>query len=285
MHHLALFSILLAALICGHLFTLNQLTSNRQGLIQQSEELSALPPTAIKLLALDYKNLVSDLIFSRTMSFYGGKVNRREKVDSQTWRLIYERLDLASELDPYFVDPYFFGQAHLTWGAGMIEQANALLDRGRRFRTEDWILPFFMGFNYFYFLHDNAQAASYLMESSKRPGSSLLVGLLAARLASNSGETETAIAFLRQLETHTEDDVSRKQVHNRRITLEGILVLEQAVALYKQKFRVLPKDLEALVKKGLLKQLPTDPYGGTFYLNDQGKVWTTSDLRPVKKTE
>ncbi len=284
MHHFALFSVLLATLICGHLFTLGHLTSSRHGLIQQREELAALPPTAIKLLALDYKNLVSDLIFSRTVSFYGGKVNRREKVDSQTWQRIYKRLDLSSELDPYFVDPYFFGQAHLTWGAGMIEQANALLDRGRRFRTEDWILPFFIGFNYFYFLHDNAQAANYLMESSKRPGSSLLVGLLAARLASNSGETETAIAFLRQLETHTEDDVSRKLIRNRRITLEETLVLEQAVELYKQKFRELPKNLEILVKKGFLNQLPVDPYGGTYYIDEEGKVRTTSDLRPVKKT-
>ncbi len=275
--------LILVLWIGGHLFTLKQLTADRKDLIQQNEELTAFPVSAVKLLSLDYRNLMADLIFSRTMSFYGGKLDRQEEVDSQTWEVIYKRLDLASELDPYFVDPYYFGQSVLTWAAGMYHEANNLLDRGRRFRTDDWFLPFFMGFNSFYFLHDNAQAAEYLMESSKRPGSPPLVGLLAARLASNSGGTETAISFLQQLEAHTEDDANRNLIHNRRITLEGILVLEQAVALYEQKFRELPKDLDALVKKGFLKQLPTDPYGGTFYLNDQGKIWTTSDLRPVKK--
>jgi hypothetical protein len=229
MHPLALFSILLATLICGHLFTLNQLTSHRQGLIRQSEELAVLPPAAIKLLSLDYQNLVADLIFSRTMSFYGGKLNRGEKLDPQTWQVIYKRLDLASELDPYFVDPYFFGQSALTWGAGMVEEANHLLDRGRRFRSDDWYIPFFIGFNYFYFLKDDAKAATYLMESSERPGSPALAGMLAARLASNSGGTETAIAFLRQLELHTEDEVTKKQIQERRMALEGIWVLEQAV--------------------------------------------------------
>jgi hypothetical protein len=285
MHPLALFSTLFVILTCGHLFTLNQLTSHRQGLIRQSEELAELPPAAIKLLSLDYQNLVADLIFSRTMSFYGGKVNRGEKVDSKTWGLIYDRLVLATELDPYFADPYYFGQSALTWGAGMAREANVLLDRGRRFRTHDWFIPFFMGFNSFYFLHDDAQAATYLMEASKRPGSSSLVGLLAARLASKGGRTETAILFLGQLELETEDPVSKQDIRDRRMALEGIWVLEQAMERYHQQFGKQPKDLRALVDKGILKQIPTDPYGGTYYLNDQGKVWTTSDLRPVPKTD
>jgi len=285
MYYFALFSILLVTLICGHLFTLNQLTSNRHGLIRQSEELVTLPPAAVKILALDYRNLTADLIFSRTMSFYGAKLDRDEKVDSRTWELIYDRLVLATELDPYFADPYYFGQSVLTWEAGMPQKANTLLDRGRRFRTNDWFIPFFMGFNSFYFLHDNAQAGTYLMEASKRPDSSPLVGLLAARLASKGGGTETAILFLRQLELGTEDPVSKQDIRDRRMALEGIWVLEQAAERYRQQFGKQPEDLQILVKKGLLNQLPSDPYGGTFYLNDQGKVWTTSDLRPVKKTE
>ncbi|MCI0528518.1 MAG: hypothetical protein L0Y56_13850, partial [Nitrospira sp.] len=226
-----------------------------------------------------------DLIFSRTMSFYGGMVDRAEKVDSKTWGLIYNRLVLVTELDPYFADPYYFGQSVLTWAAGMPREANILLERGLRSRTDDWFIPFFMGFNYFYFLHDDAKAATYLMEASKRPGSSSLVGLLAARLATKGGGTETAILFLRQLELETEDPVSKKDIRNRRMALEGIWVLEQVVERYRQQFGKQPEDLQILVEKGLLNQLPVDPYGGTFYLNDQGKVWTTSDLRLVKKTE
>lgn len=167
----------------------------------------------------------------------------------------------------------------------MYQEANALLDRGRRFRTQDWAIPFFMGFNFFYFLHDPVQAVVYLKESSERLGSSPAVGLLAARLASRSGETETAIHLLQQLELQTQDPGVKKLIQDRIGTLDGIWVLERAVEHFQRQFGRSPEDLQALVKKGLFEQLPTDPYGGTFYLDDQGKVWTTSDLRPVKKTE
>ena len=177
----------LIALIAGHLVTAFHLQAQRVGVAQQHEELRLFPPAVTRLLALEYRDLVADLIFSRTQSFHGGVLKRGEKLDARTWQGIYQRLDAASQLDPYFVDPYYFGQAVLTWDAQMPREANALLDRGRRYRTEDWVMPFFMGFNAFYFLHDKPQGAAYLMEAARRPGSPSLAGLLAARLSSESG--------------------------------------------------------------------------------------------------
>jgi hypothetical protein len=273
----------LAALIAGHLFFTFQLQSKRMEIAKQGDELRLFPPAALKLLALDYRGLVADLIFSRTLSFYGGVGKRSETLDAQTWQAIYFRLDAASELDPYFVDPYYFGQAVLPWDAHMPKEANALLDRGRRFRSDDWVIPFFMGFNTFYFLHDKAQAASYLMEAARRPGASPIVGLLAARLASKSGTTEVAIGFLDQLAARTEDRKTRDEIKRRADALRGIAVLEQAVARHRAAFGAVPPDLRALVDRGVLPALPVDPYGGTYYITPDGTVWTTSDLRPVAR--
>ncbi|MBI3607444.1 MAG: hypothetical protein HY207_05705 [Nitrospirae bacterium] len=273
----------LVALIAGHLLVAVQLQSQRVAMAQEREELGFLPPAAIRLLALDYRDLVADLIFSRTLSFHGGVLKRGEKIDARTWQAIYRRIDAASELDPYFVDPYYFGQAVLTWDAHMPREANALLDRGRRFRPDDWVMPFFMGFNAFYFLHDKTQGAAYLMEASRRPGSSPLVGLLAARLSSESRGTETAIGFLQELEAQTDDPGTKEEMKKRIGALRGIWVLEQAVEVYRDRFGSFPADLRELVKQGVLFAFPSDPYGGVFYLNDQGKVWTTSDLRPIKR--
>lgn len=269
-------------LLAGHVFVSTNLPASRAGLIEQSGEIIPFPAGVLKLVSLDYRNLIADLIVSRTMSFYGGQSKRHEPIDAETYRTIYNRLDVASELDPYFVDPYVFGQSVLAWEAGMPTEANALLDRGRRFRTDDWVIPFFMGFNAFYFLRDSTQGAAYLMESSGRPGSPPLVGLLAARLASQSGGTETAVAFLEQLLVETEDDITRQDIRKRLGALRGIEILDQAVQRYRMQFGRLPASPQALVEQGFLTQLPTDPYGGTFYLNADGKVWTTSDLRPVK---
>jgi len=271
----------LIALIAGHLVTAVHLQAQRVGVAQQHEELRLFPPEAMRLLALEYRDLVADLIFSRTTSFHGGVLKRGEQLDAQTWRAIYQRLDASSRLDPYFVDPYYFGQAVLTWDAQMPREANALLDRGRRYRTEDWVMPFFMGFNAFYFLHDKSQGAAYLMEAARRPGSPPLAGLLAARLSSESNGGETAIAFLQELEAQTDDQGTKEEIRRRIGALRGIWILEQAVEAYRGRFGLAPVDLTELVKRGVLGDIPTDPYGGVFYLNDQGKVWTTSDLRPV----
>ncbi len=274
--------VFLGVLILGHLAISLQLHAQREGVIRQKEALSLLPATLYRFVALEYKNLAADLLFSRTMSFYGGTFKRDEPVDVDTYRAMYRRLDTASQLDPYFKDPYYFGQSVLAWGAGMPQEANALLDRGRRHRTGDWVLPFFMGFNAFYFLHDKAQASDFLMEASQRPEAPPLVGLLAARMASESGGTEIAVSFLQQLELQTEDAVTRNDVRMRIEALQGIATLERAVAEYHARFGALPATPDDLRARGVLGLLPVDPYGGTFYIAPGGKVWTTSNLRPVK---
>jgi len=277
-----LFPIVFGFLVIGECFVLGRVQVSRQGLLKESAEIQPLPAGVFKLIALDYRDVVADFVFSRVLSFYGGKLNRRESIDEETYRVIYNRLDIASELDPHFVDPYFLGEAVLAWAAGMPTEANALLDRGRRARTDDWNIPFFMGFNAFYFLHDNVRAAEYLMESSHRPASSPLVGLLAARLASKSGETETAIGFLEQMLTQTEDQSTREGLQRRIGALRGVAILEQAVKDYRAQFGRVPSVPEDLVRAGMLHEIPPDPYGGTFYITPEGRVWTTSDLRPVK---
>jgi hypothetical protein len=273
----------LGVLLAGHALVSMGLGSVR-GTTAESADLAApLPAAALKILALEYDNLVADLIFSRTLSFYGGKLHRNESITPATYHTIYRRLDAASALDPRFVDPYYFGQSVLTWGANMPREANGLLDRGRRHRTDDWVMPFFMGFNAFFFLRDNAKAAEYLMEASTRPEASPLVALLAARMAATGGSTDVAVVFLDELAARTEDPATRLQIMERADAVRGIAILEQAVARYRDMFGVTPTDLRALVDRGLLPSIPDDPYGGTYYLTPQGTVWTTSDLRRIRE--
>jgi hypothetical protein len=63
-----------------------------------------------------------------------------------------------------------------------------------------------------------------------------------------------------------------------------VLQIEQAIAAFKERFQADPEDLGRLVNAGLLERIPDDPYGGTFYLDEQGRVRTTSKLAPVEKT-
>jgi predicted transcriptional regulator len=60
--------------------------------------------------------------------------------------------------------------------------------------------------------------------------------------------------------------------------LERILELEEAVSAYRKRFQQPPESIEKLVEKGFIERIPADPYGGYFYLDEQGKVRTTSKL-------
>jgi hypothetical protein len=60
--------------------------------------------------------------------------------------------------------------------------------------------------------------------------------------------------------------------------LKKILALEQAAGLYRKKTGRAPRDIQALVDRGYIKDIPTDPYGGRFYMDKNGSIMTTSNL-------
>ncbi len=240
-----------------------------------------LPPHVIKFMAFEFKSIASDLHFVRASQFYGGRVDSLAHATRDDWAWLYTNLWLATELDPYFQDPYYLGNAFLTWDAGMYAQANRLLQKGMEARTWDWTIPFFIGFNKFYFLNENKEAADYLIESYERPGGPRYLPNLAARLYQREGRTEAALAFLINFWENERDQKLKKAYEIRIDAFRKILSLEKAAATYKEKNGKLPEQLEDIVKAGLIKEIPKDPYGGTFYIRGDGVIETTSKLASI----
>jgi len=150
------------------------------------------------------------------------------------------------------------------------------------------VLPFFIGFNYFYFLHDDAAASAFLMEASRKPGADPLYANIAAKLAYKSNRTEIAIAFLEEMAIKTKDEALKKGYEVRIEALKDIFLLENAVTAFKKKFGKTPLHLDDLVKKGIILEKPKDPYGGEFYVDSQGRIKTTTEaqrLLPHRRDE
>ena len=156
------------------------------------------------------------------------------------------------------------------------------MKKGRRSVFWDWELPFYVGFNYFFNLDEPGKASDWLMDASRRTNnrSSVLV-TLASRLAYQGQKTENAIIFLRGMIAQAEDDSTRRIYSMRLKSLEGIYLVEKAVKAYRQKFGTDPDDLESLVGSGVLLSTPEDPYGGTYYLDEDKNAKTTSNFRPI----
>jgi tetratricopeptide (TPR) repeat protein len=183
----------------------------------------------------------------------------------------------AVKLDPYNMDAYYFAQSFLAWDVQQYKLANDLMDYGMQYRTWDWYLPFFAGFNSSFFLKDYSAAARYYQRAGELSGSDL-TRLLAGRYMQKSGQTDLAIAYLTAMQKGENNPALKKNYQFRLSAFHEARRIEAARDSYQKIHGVMPKTIEQLVSLKLLSPPPKDPYGGQFYLDGDGKVATTSNF-------
>lgn len=226
------------------------------------------PPVLLKALAGEFKGLVANYFFLEAASFIGGDMEAEER----EWAAVARLIEQSSILDPYFKQTYSFAQGVLPWHAKKLDETLIILERSSKHRTWDWVPGFFIGFNHFYFKNDNATASKALMEASKVPGAPGALSTWAARLASQAGQYQTAIEFLVGMYESTDDEHQKEMLMRRIQAVRTAYVLQQAVDRFGEQFGHTPVSLDELVEKGLIEELPENPYHRPFALNDEGMV-------------
>jgi tetratricopeptide (TPR) repeat protein len=234
------------------------------------------PAPVVKALSADQYQFVSHLISLRCLFYFGTLVEEKGQV--RDWNKLHRALYTSTRLDPYNMDAYYFSQAVLPWDAGKPQEAIDLLEYGFAHRTWDWYLPFFLSFDYAFFMKDYGKAGEYLTKAAELNPRAAWFATLAARYYYEGGRTALALAYLKELIPTARSEAIRKQLMIRAEALENILQLEEAIADFINRFQKAPKNLQELVDLGILNHIPEDPYGGTFYLDKEGKVRTTSKL-------
>lgn len=232
----------------------------------------------LRYISLGFREMVADLLWLRVTQMYG-EIDFQEKATKKEWKYLYRMTSMVTDLDPYFFIPYYFSAVVFPWHANMVEEANRLLMKGMVYRSWDWRLPFYIGFNVYYFLGDNRKAAHYILRASRLPQSPQYLPKLASRLLYESGRLESAIALLEEILKTTEDPSFKEEIERRLKALRDILYLKRAVKVYSAKFGRLPVSLEDLVRAGIIDSIPVEPYGGHYYLDEIGDVKSTTQLR------
>jgi len=227
-------------------------------------ETVSISPVVLEIAAGEFRGLMADYILLKGITFLGG---RWETTDSDL-EAIHTLFRQSLTLDPYFFQTCFLTQAFLAWQGVKVEEAIELLKITHIHRDWDWQAGFFIGFDYYYFLNNNIAASEYLMETSRRPDTGSLIPMLAARLSQKGGETETAIAFLKTMYPTIEAEAIRSQIDMRLEALEGVLLIEKAMATFESSFNHPPESLRELVSSGILEKLPDNPYEKPFTLED-----------------
>ncbi len=227
--------------------------------------------TGEHLTALSFRTVISVMFYFG--SFFEKHTNRMQ--DAPEYLSMYNHLKHAVQLDPYNVDAYYFAEAAFTWELGRAKEVNSLLDYGMKYRTWDYQLPFFAGFNAAYFLKDYATAARYMQLAAERSNNPLFTKL-AARYFHESGQSAMGLAFLDTMEKGAKSDRVRQIYHQRKEALLAVNAIESALEEFQMRYQQLPESLSELVTKGLFDEIPSDPYGGKFYLAADGKVRSSS---------
>lgn len=269
---------LLVFLITGYILIFPAMERSRIPVKSMQARGMILPAPVVKLISLEFKTVVANFLFARASQYFGGKIELRQSATIDDLKWFYRNILVIIELDPYLEDPYYFGNAFLSWDAGRYNEANQLLQKGSDARVWDWQFPFFIGFNKFYFLHDSKGGAEYLSIAAQRPNAPTFLPTLAARLYNKAGKTENAINFLIAFWQNEKDERIKKQYEIRLDALKKLLLLERAVLTYKKKTGKVPRSVQALIQAGIIKNIPEDPYGGKFYVTKNGSIMTTSNL-------
>lgn len=241
------------------------------------------PSSFSRILALGNKGLLSDFLFLKVTTYIGGKDPASGALAAADWEYLRAGIDVITDLDPYFVDPYMLAEGMLAWDAGMPEAANQLLEKGRKYRSFDWRMPFFIGFNNFYFLKKYDTASEYIMQASRMSGSPRYLSTLGARLAYYGGKSQTALLFLQEMLADTDDSVMKARLQKRLLALKGAVEIETALSEYLKQTGRTPSTLQELVSNGFLQGLPPEPYGGTWVILKSGRVFSTSKFVSARK--
>jgi len=204
-------------LILGCSIYLVQLQIDRSKEINQKiESFIQLPKGEyLKVAVLGYDQLVADLLWLRVVQIVG-----EHTVTESAYDWVYHALDVITTLDPKFAYAYQVGGVTLSTLASQPAKANLLLTKGARENPEIWQLPFYIGFNDYFYLNDYKSAAENMARAAQIPGRPDFVPKLATRLFVQAGETRTALEFLGRMAEEAKDDKVREAL---RLRMEEIL--------------------------------------------------------------
>jgi len=231
----------------------------------------------LKIAVLGYQHVVADLLWIQVVQAMGER-----EVTEEAGHWIYRALDVITTLDPKFVRVYEVGGIALTTLVVHIDESNRILEKGIQHNPDVWTLPYLLGFNYYFELHDDAKAADYIARASRLPGAPEYLAGFATRLYASAREPQVAIDFLARMYEQTSDENVRQVLERRlkEVVVERDLqLLEEAISRYRALYKRAPERLEDLVRPGLLRALPREPFGGRYLYDQQTQVVRSSEMK------
>ena len=235
----------------------------------------------LRPLSLGSQNVLADLLWFRTISYFGEHYR-----SNRTYPWLAYMCDLVTDLDPRAEHVYRFAGVILPWEAGQADAGIRLLEKGIRTFPDSWLLHYHLGFHYYFFKDDYKNAVKHLRRAAGLPGVHPTIAQLAAVLAAEQYGPETTLRFLTELEQSVESEEVREVVRENMREAQLAMQLDRltaAVERYKVREGRIPGSVVELAAAQIIAELPIDPFGGTFLIDQQtGAVRSSSGKEPSR---
>ena len=245
----------------------------------------------LKHATFGYRALAADAIYLWAIQYYS-----TPSIDDR-----FDHLDhifaIINELDPRYQDPYEIGamiavQGALELRAERPEQAAkamrdafTILDRGAANNPDQWVYSFNAGHIALANLRDYALAEKYFEQCMKIPGAPEFVERLRANAIFKKGDLQTSWETWLDIYNRAPDERTKKISSNHLYRVKATIdrgALEKALAEYRQRSGRLPSDLAALVRAGLLREVPKD-LDGKDYVYDPATGSVKTGISPWRR--
>lgn len=228
----------------------------------------------LRVAALGYQSILADLLWLRAIQVMGER-----KLSNEDGQWLYQLLDVVTTIDPSFVRAYEAGSHALCTLVVMPAEANRLLEKGMRHNPQSWSLPFLLGINQFFEFGEDDKAAKSIALAGSLPGAPERLVSLAARLFVSAKSPQQAVEILAKAYEEATNGNVRQLLETRlkeAIVERDLQIMEAMIERYYVAHAQRPRQLDDLVRTGLLRELPTEPFGGQYvYESTTGIVRST----------
>lgn len=258
-------------------------------LLDSELDIPPIPGDVARALAFGFRPILADLTLLEAIQVLPQRhPDMAPQISRQMDRRLARLLEYSVDVDPKFSGAYRFAGAALphedmggtkVWG---VLDAMRILEKGVRERPDDWNMGFLLGFLQSYYLHDFPAAARNFSLAARQKGAPAYLGLLATRLAAQSGELELATSLAEAMLAQANEEATRKEWQDRVDALHverDLQAIEAAARRYQQARGAWPQSVQALVAAGFLSRLPREPHGGRYLIDPDGSARSTAAER------
>lgn len=175
-------------------------------------------------------------------------------------------------LNPAHEDNYYIAAAFLPWN-DQVAAAQEILHEAVRVRVFDWQPTFYLGFGYYHFLKQPALGARQLLVGAERARDQQdqwAMQNLAAKWIEKGYQGDVAADLVTAMADAAPAGAFRNYLFARAQRLRQLENLRAAARDFERVTGAPPRELDDLVRAGVVPELPKDPLGIGFVLGADG---------------